>query len=264
MTLPPVIDTHCHLDHRKYAPGEVEELVARAQAQGVTRLITIGCAADVSSVSAAIDIASQRPEVCRATVGVHPHDAASFDEELAEAVEAAAVDPLVVAVGEMGLDFYYDSSPREAQRTAFRRQIAIARRVKKPIVVHTRSAPEETLAILEEESASDVGGVIHCFSEDSAFARAALELGFVSSFSGLVTFKRNVDGIRDAALHQPLDALLVETDAPFLAPVPYRGKRNEPSYVVAVARAIANLRGLDEAELRARTTENAERLFGRW
>lgn len=196
-----------------------------------------------------------------ATVGVHPHDAKSADAALLAAIEDTARDPLIVAVGEMGLDFHYDSSPRDTQREVFRQQVAIARSLKKPIVVHTRDAAEDTLEILRDERAKDVGGIIHCFSEDAAFARAALDLGFVSSFSGIVTFK-NATGVRDAATHQPLDALLVETDAPYLAPVPKRGKRNEPSYVAHTTCQVASLRGADPEEIAHASTENACRIFG--
>jgi TatD DNase family protein len=197
----------------------------------------------------------------RATAGVHPHDAVSLDDAVARAVEEAAADPMVVAVGETGLDHHYDHSPRPVQAEAFRRQIAIARRVKKPIVVHTRSAPEETLRILREENARDVGGIIHCFSEDAAFAAAALDLGFVSSFSGIVTFP-NARGVQEAARAQPLDALLVETDAPYLAPVPERGKRNEPAFVAHTAAFVAGLRGVPDEVVRRAATENACRIFG--
>ncbi len=196
-----------------------------------------------------------------ATSGVHPHDAAHWSPELAQAIVEVAADPLIVAIGEAGLDYHYDNSPRVAQQQAFRDQIALAKQVKKPLVVHTRSAPEDTLAILREEQARDVGGIIHCFSETPDFARAALDMGFVSSFSGIVTFKNAVD-VREAARLQPLDALLIETDAPYLAPIPFRGRRNEPAYVAHTADCIAALRGIDPAEVRERSFENALRVFG--
>jgi len=256
-----LIDTHCHLDFDRY-DEDIEEVLTRAEAAGVRRMMTIGCAQAPGDVDSAIRIARARPERIRATVGVHPHDAEKSDAALLAEVERLASDPLVLAIGEMGLDFYYDNSPREAQREAFRAQIAIARRVKKPIVVHTRAAPEETLEILREEDAPDVGGIIHCFSEDAAFASAALDLGFVASFSGLVTFSKNVDGIRDAAAKQPDHAILVETDAPYLSPHPFRGKRNEPAHVKHTAACIAELRGVSFEELAELTTRNAERILG--
>ena len=208
-----------------------------------------------------IALAHAHPDTIVATVGLHPHDARVATDALLEALERLALDPSVVAVGEVGLDFHYDHSPRDVQREIFRRFVAVARRVKKPLTIHTREAPAETLAILREEGARDVGGIIHCFSEDADFAREALDLGFVASFSGIVTFK-SAQAVREAARVQPLDALLVETDAPYLAPVPHRGKRNEPSFVVHTADAIAALRGIDADAVRAATTRNACRLFG--
>lgn len=259
----PVIDTHCHLDHQRFG-DEAEEVINRAVQSGVSRMVTIGCATDAASVPSALRIARAHPDRIRATVGVHPHDASSLSDEVWDAVELTSRDPLVVGVGETGLDYHYDHSPRDLQREAFRRHIALARRCKKPIIVHTRNAAAETLSILEEERANDVGGIIHCFSEDPAFAKRALDLGFVSSFSGLVTFSRGAEDIRQAAAQQPEDAILVETDAPFLAPVPHRGKRNEPAYVVNTAVAVAGLRGQDPQALAAQTCENAFRVFGAW
>jgi len=258
----PLVDTHCHLDFDRFAE-DLTDVLERARHQGVVGMVTVGCAAAPDAAGAALALARAHSGVMRATAGVHPHDASRADHELLSAVERVCADPMIVAVGETGLDFHYDSSPRDAQREAFRQQVAIARRLGKPIVVHTRDARDDTLRILREERAADVGGIIHCFSEDAAFARQALDLGFVASFSGLVTFPRGTDGIREAAREQPADAILVETDAPYLAPVPYRGKRNEPSYVAHTAAFVAELRGEDEATLRQRTTDNARRLL-RW
>jgi TatD DNase family protein len=257
-----LIDTHCHLDFDRYEE-DFEEVLTRADAAGVGRMMTIGCATSVADADAALKIARAHPERLRATVGAHPHDAQNADRAVLDEIERLADDPFVRAIGEMGLDFHYDNSPRDAQREAFRAQIAIARRVKKPIVVHTRAAPVETLQILREENANDVGGIIHCFSEDAAFAAAALDLGFVASFSGLVTFSKNVDGIRDAAAKQPDDAILLETDAPYLSPHPHRGKRNEPANVAHIAACIAELRGVDVNSIAELTTANAERVL-RW
>lgn len=258
----PLFDTHCHLDDPKYA-GELEEVLRRASAAGVEQMTTIGCVRSAADVGKALAIAHAHPERVTATVGVHPHDAdvmASDPDGLLEAMLPVARDAKVVAIGEMGLDYFYDRCPRATQQDVFRRQIAMARDVGKPIVVHTRDAREDTLDILREEQAREVGGIIHCFSEDAAFAAAALDLGFVASFSGIVTFK-NAAGVRDAAAKQPLDALLVETDAPYLAPVPFRGKRNEPAYVAHTADVIAELRGMSPEEVREATTANARRLF---
>ncbi len=259
---PGLVDSHCHLDFDRFAE-DFDAVLSRARENDVDWMVTIGCARALEDADAALAVARRYTDRMRATVGVHPHDASVASRALLDRIEPrSAEDPLVVAVGETGLDFHYDHSPRDAQREAFRAEIAIARRTKKPIVVHTRSAPEETLAILREERASDVGGVIHCFSEDAPFARAALDLGFVCSFSGLVTFPRGTDGVRAAAKQLPIDAVLVETDAPFLAPVPHRGKRNEPAHVAHTAAFLAGLRGDDEDELRAATATNARRLFG--
>lgn len=258
--LPPLFDTHCHLDFETFA-GDFDGVVARARAAGVERLCTIGAGRDMDSARAALDVARAHAGWVCATVGVHPHDARVVTDAVVDALERLAADPLVVAIGEVGLDYHYEHSPREQQREVFRRFVAVARRVRKPLTIHTREAPEETLAILREEGARDVGGIIHCFSEDAAFARAALDLGFVASFSGIVTFK-SAASVREAARLQPPDAMLVETDAPFLAPAPYRGKRNEPAYVARTAEVLAELRGEDVAEVRRRTTANACRVLG--
>jgi TatD DNase family protein len=257
---PPLFDSHCHLDFDSFG-DDFADVLARARAEGVVRIATIGAGRDVSSAAAAVRLAEEHAEWIVATVGVHPHDAVHATDVTVEELAALAVSPHVVAIGEIGLDYHYDHSPRDIQRNAFRRFIAMGRELKKPIIVHTRNAAEDTLTILREERAVDVGGIIHCFSEDAAFASAALDLGFVSSFSGIVTFK-NAVAIRDAALRQPADALLIETDAPFLAPVPFRGKRNEPAYIAHTARFLAELRGESFDDLCARTTANACRVFG--
>jgi TatD DNase family protein len=255
-----LFDTHCHLDDPRLFK-ELDAVLNRAKEAGVQRITTIGCANDVGSVMSAVELARQHPGRISATVGVHPHDARHLDDALCDALRDAGADASVVAIGETGLDFHYDHSPRRAQEEAFRQQIAIARELKKPLVIHTRSAPKETLQILREEQAKDAGGIIHCFSEDAAFAAAALDLGFVSSFSGIVTFKKAV-AVHEAAVRQPADALLVETDAPYLAPMPKRGKRNEPAYVAYTTARIAELRGEDPEALARTTYENALRIFG--
>lgn len=256
----PVVDTHCHLDFDSFA-DDFDAVLVRAREAGVGRIVTIGSGDALDSAERAVQVAAAHADWVHPTVGVHPHDGRLLDDAAFDRIAELAARPEVVAVGETGLDFHYDHSPRDQQAEAFRRQIALARAVRKPIIVHTRSAADETLAILREENARDVGGVIHCFTEDAAFAAAALDLGFVASFSGIVTFKRST-AIQDAARRQPADAILVETDAPFLAPVPHRGKRNEPAYVAKTAAFVAELRGEDEDAFRATTTENARRVFG--
>lgn len=255
-----LFDTHCHLDDPRLH-DDLDAVLERAAIAGVRRITSIGCAQGVESVRSAIAIAQRYPDRISATVGVHPHDARHLDDTLCEAIRDAGTDASVVAIGETGLDYHYDHSPRPAQEHAFRRQIAIARELKKPLVVHTRAAPEPTLRILREEDAKDVGGIIHCFSEDAAFAAAALDLGFVSSFSGIVTFKKAI-AVQEAARKQPLDALLVETDAPYLAPIPKRGKLNEPAYVAYTAARVAELRGEDVDTFARVTYQNALRVFG--
>jgi len=256
----PLFDTHCHLDFESFG-DDLDAVMQRAKDVGVVRIATIGSGRDVASAQAAVDLARRFPDFLVATVGVHPHDARVATDEVISDFEKLGAASEVVAIGEVGLDYHYDHSPRDQQRDVFRKFIAVAKRLQKPITVHTREAAEDTLTILAEEGAKDVGGIIHCFSEDAPFAKRALDLGFVASFSGIVTFK-NATGVREAARVQPSDAILVETDAPFLAPIPFRGKRNEPSYVAHTARVLAELRGVSEDEVREQTTANARRVYG--
>lgn len=255
----PLIDSHCHLDFADFG-AEREAVLARGRLEGIVWFVTIGSGRGAESAPDAVGLAHAHADVV-ATVGIHPHDAKLATPEALAAVEALAGDDRVVAVGEVGLDHHYDLSPRDAQAESFRRFVAVARRVKKPLVIHTRAAPAETLAVLREEGAREVGGVIHCFTEDADFARAAMDLGFDISFSGIVTFKRS-DDLRAAARTVPLDRMLIETDSPYLAPMPHRGKRNEPAYLARTAAHLAATLGVPEQELRARTTENAVRRFG--
>ncbi len=250
-----LVDTHCHLDPQ-YLPAGADEVLARARGAGVRGFVTIGVGSDASAARA-----EGRPDVA-ATVGVHPHDATSLDDALYSELARLARRPSVVAVGEVGLDYHYDRSPRDAQRATFARLIALARDVRKPIVVHTRSAPGDTLDVLEAEGARDVGGIIHCFSEDRAFAARALDLGFDLSFSGIVTFK-SAASVHDVAAWAPDDRVLVETDSPYLAPAPFRGKVCEPAHLVHTARRVAELRGVSLEALARLTTENAERRLRR-
>ncbi len=253
-----LIDTHCHLDPHYFAEG-ADEVIARAKSAGVSAFVCIGVGG-LETARFAVELAARRSEVV-ASVGVHPHEASSFGPELEAALGELVQTRGVVAVGEIGLDYHYDSSPREVQRGVFRKMIDFARRHTRPIVVHTRSAPADTLAILGEEKAREVGGVIHCFSEDQAFARSALDLGFDLSFSGIVTFK-NAKAIQEVARFAPGDRILVETDSPYLAPVPLRGKRCEPAHLVHTARFLASLRGASYDDIVRMTSENACRRFG--
>jgi TatD DNase family protein len=252
-----LFDTHCHLDAENFPEGP-EAVLARARAAGVGAFACVGVGS-LAQMQAASALADQNRDVV-ATAGIHPHDASTADA-LREATLASLVtQPRVVAVGEVGLDYHYDHSPRDVQQAVFARAIALARQVKKPLVIHTRSAPAETLAVLEAEGARDVGGIIHCFSEDRAFAARALDLGFYLSFSGILTFK-NARAVHEVAAWAPEDRLLVETDSPYLAPVPLRGKKCEPAFVAHTAARLAELRGAPLERLAAVTTENAARVF---
>lgn len=252
-----LFDTHCHLDAR-YFPEDAAEALRRARSAGVSRFACIGVGG-LDAAEGAVALARSEPDVV-AAVGVHPHDAAGADPAVVEAIARLARAPEVVAVGEIGLDYHYDHSPRQVQQEVFRRFIALARELGKPIVVHTRSAPADTLTILREEAARDVGGIIHCFSEDRPFAARALDLGFDLSFSGIVTFK-NAHAVQDVAAWAPADRVLVETDSPYLAPQPLRGKRCEPAFIVHTARRLAELRGIAFEDLCRTTTANALRRF---
>ncbi len=256
-----LVDSHCHLD-AEYFPNGPDDAITRARAAGVKGFVVIGVGRDLSQARSAVALAERIPERIGAAVGVHPHDATTLDDAAYAELAALARRDSVVAIGEIGLDYHYDHSPRDVQRAAFARLVGLAREVKKPIVIHTRSAPADTIDVLTSEGARDVGGVIHCFSEDRAFAEKALDLGFDVSFSGIVTFKKTVE-IQDVARWAPIDRIHVETDSPYLAPVPVRGKPCEPSYVVHTARRVAELRGIPFEELAERASENTARLFRR-
>ena len=247
-------DTHCHLDS-EHNPDGPEPILERARQAGVSGFLCIGVGG-LSQAQQAVAVAERHVDVF-ASAGVHPHDAAR--DQLLD-FEPLWAHPRLLAVGEVGLDYHYDHSPRDIQAEVFRRYIALARRLQKPLIIHTRSAPEDTLQILESEGARDAGGVIHCFSEDRAFATRALDLGFYLSFSGIVTFK-SAKAIQEVATFAPAERVLVETDSPYLAPVPLRGKRCEPAFVVHTGKFVAELRGVSEAHLAALTTENARRCF---
>lgn len=253
-----LVDAHCHLTGSYLAEDQVEATLARARAEGVTGFVAVGT--DLGDSRVVLDLAQRLPGV-QASLGVHPHEAKGWDEATGEALAGLASDAAVRFIGETGLDWHYDFSPRAAQEAAFRAQIRLAKVLRKPLMIHTRSAPEATLRILEEEGADAVRGVIHCFSEDRPFAARALDLGFYLSFSGIATFPK-AGAVREVAAWAPADRILVETDAPFLAPVPYRGKPNEPGFVRFTAEAVAQLRGIPPAKLAELTTRNLEVLCG--
>jgi TatD DNase family protein len=256
-----LVDAHCHLDPG-YFPEGADAIMSRAEAAGVVGFVVVGVGKDLTHARQAVDLARRQPDRVCACVGIHPHDAVSWSAEAHAELRDLARTAEVAAVGEIGLDYHYDHSPRDTQRDVFARLIGLARDLRKPIVVHTREAAADTLALLESEGARDVGGIIHCFSEDQPFARRALDLGFDISLSGIVTFK-NARAVQDVAIWAPLDRLLVETDSPYLAPMPLRGKRCEPEMIVHTARRVAELRGISAQELAAATRANTERRFGK-
>lgn len=248
-------DSHCHLQ----MGVDADALIARARAAGVGRFLVPGTTLEDSA--AAVDLARGRDGVC-AAVGVHPHEAKNFDAARdGAAFEALARRPGVVAIGEIGLDFHYDHSPRRKQVEVLEWMLDCAGRLGLPALLHNRESGSEMLAILERRGARDRAGVFHSFAEDAAYGRKALDLGFLASFSGMITF-RAAENIRSAARGLPLDAMLVETDTPYLSPVPHRGKPCEPAFVVETARRLAEVKGASFEEVAAATTGSFERLFG--
>lgn len=256
-----LVDAHCHLDPG-YFPEGPDAVLERARAAGVVGFVVVGVGEDLGPARAAVALAEARPREISAAVGLHPHDAKALDDAMAEELRALAARPEVAFFGEIGLDYHYEHSPRDVQREVFDRMVAMAVELGKPIMIHTREAALDTLVLLETSRARDVGGVIHCFSEDRAFAERALDLDFDLSFSGIVTFK-NARAVQEVAAWAPLDRILVETDSPYLAPNPLRGKRCEPAYVAHTARAVAELRGIPLEELARATTDNARRRANR-
>jgi TatD DNase family protein len=239
-TAPSLIDSHCHLADPDF-DSDRDEVVARAREVGVASMLVVGVMDASGRHRRALELAAAHGFDC--AVGIHPHEARLADEPAYEELADLARARRILAIGEVGLDFHYDLSPRDVQEEAFRRQIRLAREARLPIVVHTREAEARTVAILREEHADDVGGVVHCFSGSADLARAAIELGMFVSFSGIVTFPR-AEALRAIARDVPVDRLLIETDAPYLAPPPHRGRRNEPAFVVEVARTLAAARNV--------------------
>ena len=252
-----LVDSHCHLDYYNEEDGELEAVIARARAGGVRTMLTIGT--KISQFDRVRRIAERYDDVY-CSVGIHPHEAATEPEVDADQLAEFTRHPKVIGIGETGLDFYYDHSPRDRQAEVFRIHIAAARQAGLPLIVHSRNADVETAEILEEGGEGVLRGLIHCFSTTRELSDRALKLGFSVSLSGILTFK-NAEQLRDIAKEIPDDRLLVETDAPYLAPVPHRGKRNEPAFVAHTARHLAELRGVTPESLAAATTANFFRLF---
>ena len=257
-----LIDSHCHLDNEQFAEDR-EAVIERALAAGVEHMVAIGSGDGPPDLEAGIRLADRYPFIY-ATIGVHPHDASQATAETYRQLRELMAHPKVIAMGEMGLDYHYDHSPRDVQRDVFVEQMRIARDARKPIVIHTRSAWADTITLLREHWAApdgkpQLGGILHCFSEGPREAEEALEIGFHISFAGIVTFPK-ATAIQEAARIVPAGRLLIETDAPYLAPVPKRGKRNEPAYVVETARKLAELRGVTLEEIAQTTSDNWRRL----
>ena len=253
-----LVDSHCHLDRLDLTPyaGDLSAAVAAAHERGVLRMLCIGI--DRGNAEAVCAIARQYDGVY-ASVGVHPLDIKEQQEDLAELCTLAD-RPEVIAIGETGLDYFYSADNAAAQQQSFRTHLQAGAQLRKPVVVHSREAREDTLAILRESCDLEIGGVLHCFTDTWDMARRALDMNFYISFSGIITFK-NADELRDVVKRVPLDRLLVETDSPYLAPVPFRGKKNEPKYTREVAECVADLKGVPFEQIAEMTSANFDRLF---
>jgi len=255
------IDSHAHIDGPEFDADRVE-VIRRARDAGVSKILNVGTGdPHAGLLERAVDLAEAHAEIY-AAVGTHPHDARLFDERAEERIwKLASGSAKVIAWGEIGLDFHYDNSPREVQIDVFQWQLRLARDLSLPVIIHTREAEMETAEILQSHwGDANLPGIMHCFSGSAELAKKAIDLGFSISFSGIVTFKK-AEELRDIAKSVPLDRLLIETDCPYLTPIPYRGKRNEPAYVVEVARCLAELHGLELDELAAITSNNFNRIF---
>ncbi|MBI5286266.1 MAG: YchF/TatD family DNA exonuclease [Deltaproteobacteria bacterium] len=253
-----LIDTHAHLDDPGFNKDR-DETVKKAREAGLKYIITVGCWGKKGFKPTLV--VADRYDLVYATLGVHPHDAKGAKEDTFVSIQELASHPKVIAIGETGLDYHYDRSPREVQKEVFRRHILLARQLNLPLVIHSREAQKDTLDILKEEGAQTIGGVFHCFSGGYEMARICLDMGFYLSFTGVVTFA-NARGILDVVKKTPIERMLVETDCPYLTPEAYRGKRNEPAYVVEVARRIAELKGLSFDDVARVTSLSAIDLFG--
>ncbi len=255
------VDSHAHIDGEEF-DSDRAEVIRRALDAGVSTILNVGTGdPHGGAFERAVELGNQHSRVFTA-LGTHPHDAKLHDDNADKRIrDLISRNPTVIAWGEIGLDFHYDNSPRDIQMNVFRRQLKAARELDLPVIIHTREAEAETVQILTEEwTGSRRPGIMHCFSGSTELAQRAVQLGFMISFSGIVTFKK-ADELKAVAKQVPPDRLLIETDCPYLTPVPYRGKRNEPSYVVEVARCLADLRGVELAEIAKITSENFYRVF---
>lgn len=254
------IDSHAHIDGAEF-DADRDQIIERARAAGVSVILNVGTGDPHGGVfERAVELGNKYEPVYTA-IGTHPHDARLYDDKAEEKIKALVQDERVLAWGEIGLDFHYDNSPRDVQVEVFKRQLRAARECDLPVVIHTREAESETIEILKSDyEGAERRGIFHCFSGSMDLAQKAVELGFMISFSGIVTFKK-ADELREVAKQVPLDRLLIETDCPYLTPIPYRGKRNEPAYVVEVARCLAGIHGVDIEEIGRVTSENFSNFF---
>ncbi|MBG9656262.1 TatD family hydrolase [Cytobacillus firmus] len=250
-------DTHAHLNAEQYNE-DLQEVIDRALSEGISNIVVVGF--DRPTIEKAMEL-TEKYDFIYASVGWHPVDAIDMTEEDLQWIEELSSHPKVVALGEMGLDYYWDKSPKDIQQEVFRKQIRLAKKVKLPIVIHNRDATADIVEILKEEGAGEVGGIMHCFSGSPEIAQECVDMNFYISLGGPVTFK-NAKKPKEVADVIPLEKLLIETDCPYLTPHPHRGKRNEPSYVKLIAEQIAEIKGLSTEEVAQATTENAKKLFG--
>ena len=254
------VDSHAHIDGQEF-DADRDEVIARARAAGVSAILNVGTGDPHSDAfERAVELGRKHADIYTA-IGTHPHDARHYDDQAEEKIKTLIQSEHVIAWGEIGLDFHYDNSPRDVQVDVFKRQLRAARECDLPVVIHTREAEPETIDILKTEYAgAERRGIFHCFSGSMNLAQAAIELGFMISFSGIVTFKK-AENLREVAKLVPLDRLLIETDCPYLTPIPYRGKRNEPGYVVEVARCLATVHGVEIEAMAQQTSDNFGRFF---
>lgn len=252
-----LIDTHVHLNADQY-DEDLEEVMDRAREAGIKKMVVVGF--DRKTIERTVDLIEKYENVY-GVIGWHPVDAVDCTEEDLDWIESLSTHEKIVGIGETGLDYHWDKSPHDVQKEIFKKQIALAKRVKLPIIIHNRKATEDCIEILKSENAHEIGGIMHAFSGDESDADTIVDMNFYLSLGGPVTFK-NAQEPKDIAVHVPIEKLLVETDAPYLAPHPYRGKRNEPAYVKLVAEKIAELRGMTYEDLAVQTTKNAEAFFG--
>ncbi len=253
-----IIDSHTHLDFEDFRQ-DLPAVIERARGAGIVAMVCVGSGGDLATAERVVALASREPDIF-AAIGIHPHDADKVVPEFWTILKALAQHPRVVGIGETGLDYFYDHSPRQVQREVFQRFLALSTSVGRPVICHVRDAHEDAIGILGAGAIPDAGGVIHCFSGNVNDAKRYLDLGLYLSFSGVLTFKKS-DDLRAAAAYAPLDRILVETDAPYLAPVPHRGRRNEPAFVVSTLETLAHVRGIPASLAAEATTANARRLF---